>query len=381
MTIKKETERFTYLKSIKIFRQKRNITSWCSLKYLIAILVVGFLFIRMVAWQPIGDMDDTTLKLEIEEMKKSVSRNDPIHLALVMCGLRSAPHQFRHFLNSMIIMSSSEVNLHIVAEGYFLKRDLQQMYDDLPEHIKFRIKFFLYDVYFPADPWWKRANKPCVTQKLFLPEMIKATNKLIYLDLDIIVTGKIEHAWSVFEDFNNQQIMGAINDCPFPGCGYYGKMAHGHAHVPAVWDSGLNGGVMYMKLDMIRKSDFLKRMLEISKEYKGRLPFAEQDMLNIHFSNQTHTHLLKQVDCAFNYMPWYYCRHPKICDVQQGIIFMHGAGGQFRMGTIARVLDNVLKTVNFKKSRRSIISNIKAALADYKSVDSCHDMIKYMFEL
>ena len=81
----------------------------------------------MVAWQPIGDMDDTTLKLEIEEMKKSVSRNDPIHLALVMCGLRSAPHQFRHFLNSMIIMSSSEVNLHIVAEGYFLKRDLQQM--------------------------------------------------------------------------------------------------------------------------------------------------------------------------------------------------------------------------------------------------------------
>lgn len=59
--------------------------------------------------------------------------------------------------------------------------------------------------------------------------------------------------------------------------------------MPAVWETGLNGGVMYLRLDLLRKSDFVPRLLELGKEWRDRAYFAEQDLLNILFSNQTHS--------------------------------------------------------------------------------------------
>ena len=54
-------------------------------------------------------------------------------------------------------------------------------------------------------------------------------------------------------------------------------------HVPAVFDSGLNGGVLFMRLDRMREFAFEEKIINLSNSYKPKLTFAEQDLLNILF--------------------------------------------------------------------------------------------------
>ena len=71
--------------------------------------------------------DKSVLKSEIEEMKKSVQKNDPIHIALIFCGYEAVKSQFHSYLNSLILMSSSQVNLHLVTDGLFVRNYLQRI--------------------------------------------------------------------------------------------------------------------------------------------------------------------------------------------------------------------------------------------------------------
>jgi lipopolysaccharide biosynthesis glycosyltransferase len=56
-------------------------------------------------------------------------------------------------------------------------------------------------------------------------------------------------------------------------------------HVPAVGQSGLNSGVLFIKLDRIRTSNFLELVEETAEKFKPNLIGAEQDVLNIIFNN------------------------------------------------------------------------------------------------
>ena len=81
----------------------------------------------MVFWAPKSkDKNVLTIK-EIEEMKISVQKNDPIHIALILCGLNVVKNSFQSYLNSLILMSSSQVNLHLVTDGMLIKNYLQRI--------------------------------------------------------------------------------------------------------------------------------------------------------------------------------------------------------------------------------------------------------------
>ena len=67
-------------------------------------------------------------------------------------------------------------------------------------------------------------------------------------------------------------------------CAYFSKVLGRPTHVPAVWQSGLNGGVIFMRLNRLREFDFEKKIIEIAEMYHTKLHFAEQDLLNILFS-------------------------------------------------------------------------------------------------
>lgn len=47
--------------------------------------------------------------------------------------------------------------------------------------------------------------------------VIHDTNKIIYVDSDIIFTGKLENIWAKFNEFEPQQIMAATSDCSYEG--------------------------------------------------------------------------------------------------------------------------------------------------------------------
>ena len=58
----------------------------------------------------------------------------------------------------------------------------------------------------------------------------------------------------------------------------------GKAHVPAVWESGLSGSVLFMKLEKMRKIKYVEKITSYAYEYDGKLPFSDTDLLNIYFS-------------------------------------------------------------------------------------------------
>ena len=52
---------------------------------------------------------------------------------------------------------------------------------------------------------------------ILLKRMIKNVSSVIYLDLDTLIVGRLEKIWSIFDNFGDDVIMGASNDCPFDG--------------------------------------------------------------------------------------------------------------------------------------------------------------------
>ena len=60
------------------------------------------------------------------------------------------------------------------------------------------------------------------------------------------------------------------------------------AHVPSVWPSGLNSGVLFMKLDRLREFSFEKRVIEVvaNDHYKSAIS-GDQDIVNIIFHNNS----------------------------------------------------------------------------------------------
>lgn len=70
-------------------------------------------------------------------------------------------------------------------------------------------------------------------------------------------------------------------------CAYYNKLLNLKTHVPAYGPSGLNAGVLFMRLNKLREFDFEKKILNLIPIYKSRLQFAEQDLINILFHNDT----------------------------------------------------------------------------------------------
>lgn len=47
--------------------------------------------------------------------------------------------------------------------------------------------------------------------------MIPDVKAIIYLDLDTLIMTNLEKTWKKFDEFKDNEIMGASNDCPFSG--------------------------------------------------------------------------------------------------------------------------------------------------------------------
>lgn len=68
----------------------------------------------------------------------------------------------------------------------------------------------------------------------------------------------------------------------FYSCVYFDK-----TRLPLVVDKyGVNSGLLFMKLDDLRRFDFVKKIIEIRRRSKFRI-IGDQDMINILFYNQT----------------------------------------------------------------------------------------------
>ncbi|XP_033240141.1 glucoside xylosyltransferase 1 isoform X3 [Drosophila pseudoobscura] len=90
---------------------------------------------------------------------------------------------------------------------------------------------------------------------------------------------------------------------------------------------GVNSGVMLMNLTRMREFHWEKHILSIHEEYKLRIIWGDQDIINIFF--YYYPDKLFVMPCEYNYRPDH-CMYMSTCNMtHSGVKLMHGIRGYF----------------------------------------------------
>ncbi|NXL48363.1 GXLT1 xylosyltransferase, partial [Podilymbus podiceps] len=213
--------------------------------------------------------------------------SEKMHLAVVACGERL--EETVTMLRSAIIFSIKPLQFHIFAEDQLHER-FKDILDDFPYEGK--VNYTLYPITFPTESAteWKKLFKPCASQRLFLPLILKNVDSLLYVDTDILFLRPVDDIWSFLGKFNSTQIAAMAPEHEEPRIGWYNRFAR---H-PYYGLTGINSGVMLMNMTRIRRKYFKNDMtpvrlqwgeilMPLLKKYKLNITWGDQDLLNIMF--------------------------------------------------------------------------------------------------
>ncbi|XP_032893562.1 glucoside xylosyltransferase 1 isoform X2 [Amblyraja radiata] len=257
-----------------------------------------------------------------------------MHLAVVACGERL--EETLTMLKSAVLFSQKPLHFHIFAED-----ELHDKFNSSLENWKkeFHQKFShtIYPITFPGDTAavWKKLFKPCASQRLFLPLILKNVDSLLYVDTDVLFLSPMDDIWAFFEDFNQTQIGGMAPEHEELRIGWYNRFAR---H-PYYGKTGVNSGVMLMNMTRIRKKYFKNDMttarlkwedllLPLFKKYKLNITWGDQDLLNIVFYYNPESLFI--FPCQWNYRPDH-CMYGSNCmgAEEEGIFVLHGNRGVY----------------------------------------------------
>ncbi|KAM5169957.1 glucoside xylosyltransferase 1 isoform 1-T1 [Mantella aurantiaca] len=256
---------------------------------------------------------------------------DTMHLAVVACGGRL--EETITMLKSALLFSRKPLHFHIFAEDQ-LHNDFTTILNSLGIAEKF--KYTLYPISFPPEnaAEWRKLFKPCASQRLFLPLILKDVDSLLYVDTDILFLRPMDDIWSFLDEFNSTQIAAMAPEHEEPRIGWYNRFAR---H-PYYGKTGINSGVMLMNMTRIRMKHFKNDMTTIGlhwgemlmpllKKYKLNITWGDQDLLNIIFSHNPES--LYVFPCQWNYRPDH-CIYGSNCkDAEDGIFILHGNRGVY----------------------------------------------------
>ncbi|XP_074757640.1 glucoside xylosyltransferase 1 isoform X2 [Athene noctua] len=258
--------------------------------------------------------------------------SEKMHLAVVACGERL--EETVTMLRSAIIFSIKPLQFHIFAEDQ-LHKSFKDILDDFPYEGK--INYTLYPITFPTESAaeWKKLFKPCASQRLFLPLILKNVDSLLYVDTDILFLRPVDDIWSFLGKFNSTQIAAMAPEHEEPRIGWYNRFAR---H-PYYGVTGINSGVMLMNMTRIRRKYFKNDMTSVRlqwgeilmpllKKYKLNITWGDQDLLNIMFFHNPES--LYVFPCQWNYRPDH-CIYGSNCKEaeEEGIFILHGNRGVY----------------------------------------------------
>lgn len=205
---------------------------------------------------------------------------------------------------------------------------------------------------------WKKLFKPCAAQRLFLPDLLTHLDSIIYLDSDTLFLSSPTEVWSYFDRFNASQIAAMAPEHEDQSVGWYNRFSR-HPFYPPL---GVNSGVMLMNLTRMRAFNWTARILPIFAEYKMKLVWGDQDIINILFS--FHPEKLFVFSCDYNYRADH-CMYMSVCPVAEGIKILHGNRGYFHSlaQPIFSYIYEAIQAFQFDEEPQRIIKSIEANLA------------------
>lgn len=253
------------------------------------------------------------------DSEKSQHWREGIHISVVACGERLK--ETLVMFKSAVLFSKSLLVFHIFAEDN-LQQSFKEQLDFWPPAYRKKIEYYIYNLTFPtttkADEW-KKLFKPCAAQRLFIPTLLSDVDALLYVDTDILFLSPVDKIWSFFSKFNATQLAAVSTEHDDAAIGWYNRFAR---H-PFYGEMGINSGVMLMNLTRLRQSMWMTALENYYKEYKLKITFGDQDLINIYF--HFYPHQLYIFSCEWNYRPDH-CMYMSVCKPAEdsGVYVLHG---------------------------------------------------------
>ncbi|AWO98003.1 putative glucoside xylosyltransferase 1 [Scophthalmus maximus] len=258
----------------------------------------------------------------------------PMHLAVVACGERL--EETLTMIKSAVLFSIKRLCLHIFAEGQ-LHASFIEALESWPGFIHSRFQYTVYSISFPSEnaAEWKKLFKPCASQRLFLPLILKDVDSIVYVDSDILFLQPVDRLWTFLSRFNSSQLAAMAPEHEEPRIAWYNRFAR---H-PFYGRTGINSGVMVMNMTRMRSTFFKNDMTSVGlrweellmpllQKYKLNITWGDQDLLNIIFHHNPET--LLEFPCQWNYRPDH-CIYGSNCASaeEDGIYVLHGNRGVY----------------------------------------------------
>lgn len=256
------------------------------------------------------------------------------HLAVVACGPRL--EETLTMLKSAVLFSKKPLHFYIFAEEE-LHDSFRDALKSWPRTVQAKFNFTIYPITFPKEnaKEWKKLFKPCASQRLFLPLILKEVDSLLYVDTDILFLQPVEDIWALLTQFNSSQLAAMAPEHEEPRIGWYNRFAR---H-PYYGKTGINSGVMLMNMTRLRDKFFKNDMTAASlqweeilmpllQKYKLNITWGDQDLLNIIFHQNPES--LYVFPCQWNYRPDH-CIYGSNCKQaeEEGVFILHGNRGVY----------------------------------------------------
>lgn len=142
------------------------------------------------------------------------------------------------------------------------------------------------------------------------------------MDTDTLFLSPISEIWNFFKSFNSTQMAALSPEHEDSNVGWYNRFARHPYYGPL----GVNSGVMLMNLTRMREFQWEEKILPIYKEYRLKITWGDQDIINILF--HFHPEKLFVFPCEWNYRPDH-CMYMSVCRAPDGIKIVHGNRGYF----------------------------------------------------
>ncbi|XP_074534516.1 glucoside xylosyltransferase 1 isoform X2 [Halichoeres trimaculatus] len=299
-----------------------------------------------------------------------VHSDERSHLAVVACGPRL--EETLIMLKSAVLLSKKPLHFHIFAEDDLHER-FRSALDSWPGIIRIKFNFKLYPITFPEEnaKEWKRLFKPCASQRLFLPLILKEVDSLLYVDTDILFLQPVEDIWALLSQFNSSHLAAMAPEHEEPRIGWYNRFAR---H-PYYGKTGVNSGVMLMNMTRLREKSFKNDMTTVAlkwkeilmpllQKYKLNITWGDQDLLNIIFSQNPES--LYVFPCQWNYRPDH-CIYGSNCQQaeQEGVFILHGNRGVYhddKQPAFRAVYDAIQKYKFGENMETTLLQPLEAAL-------------------
>uniref|UniRef100_A0A0P5MIN9 UDP-D-xylose:beta-D-glucoside alpha-1,3-D-xylosyltransferase n=1 Tax=Daphnia magna TaxID=35525 RepID=A0A0P5MIN9_9CRUS len=253
-----------------------------------------------------------------EDVSSTDEKTQEIHIAAVVCG--NVTTFGLTMMKSALIMCSNFIRftLFVDSETSGVLNETIRLW---PDNILKRMSLDMRPVSFPKDnaDKWKTLFKPCSSVRLFLPNLLKKEDSILYMDVDTVFLSSPLHIWQHLSKMNTTQMIALGPEAQDSTIGWYPQFAN---H-PYYGKFGGNAGVMLMNLTKMRQFGWEKYIIHVYEQYQNRMMWGDQDLINVIF--HFHPEKLYVYPCHHSYISGQ-CSVTSLCKEaeQQEIYILHG---------------------------------------------------------